>query len=695
MNMSVGLDIQGFTKSEDGGPLKAQMKADGVDPSVIVDALQAGVDAEKKVYEDRIVTTDKKKNALAELQLGLMEYQDKLKFMQGASAVEDQRGVFGFTKPTYGFLDGNKGSTYFTVTSDATAQPKHVDISIEKIAQRDGIKGAAKFADTEAVSGLTGTLTFPHKDGKSDAIIITLDGTETASQVSAKVNAFQDQIGVRATLIPSGNEYVLSFDALDFSKPIGFDAAITGGDTTLLPTSRSFETAATPIPDTSSSLGIQGTIIFPHKDGTSADITLTFDGTESSTTVINRINAESGDTNVEAILVGNPGSEQIRFQTLDHSAPPIFTKNITNNAALMPEPPTLTKTDLQAVVTFQGETSRHDTNALKMPDMTLNLLQQTQNTGDAAKSISIDLDYSREDIAAQTQEWIESYNALKDVVTKYSSMDINALDLSAEEKEDFKLGLLRTNAAMQDVDRFVETSIKKTVGGKNLVSFGIKPENGKLEVNMSTFKTALDNDFNSVRDFFAYSETSSNPLLSTTAHPSYIPTEFSTAGVDIEISRAADGTYSAVLRYNGDGGTGLVLDVTSTDDKFLTLEAPKASEGVTESLAKGFTFFYNGILANDTSLSSTMSFSQGLADEGIGYIKGVTDPDKGIFKFQNDALDGEVKSTTDRITRIEELGKRRIEREEKRLVQAMMVAQQLASMTKSIERTMDIEYGKN
>ncbi len=566
--------VSNIMRDEKTGAVKAGVSVAGFDTGKVIEAVQKGVEASLIKPQERLDITNERHEAVSEIELTLNKYLETLKDLRGSSIIAGESGVFGFTTPSYSFINGNAGSEYFTVMLNSGVDPTEVDISITKAAQRDAVKATTLVPDESTTAlGITGTLTFPHVDGISPDIVFTLDGTMTAKDIENLVDAQSDATGVNASLIPSGVGYKLSFDAKAFSTPVAFVKNITGGD-------------ATQIPATSVALA----------------------------------------------------------------------------------------TDLQADIIFRGEPSKHDTNTIILPDMTLTVLQQTQPTGDPTQTVTVGIAHSPLDITEKMSAWVESHNEVLDTIGKYTSLDLDSYDISEEEKGKIKVALLASNSAVQDIERFLSDSVAKNVAGTKASDFGLNIEKNRLSLDVKKLSEALSTDFSSVNNFFAYSEASTNPKISTTEHPATIPSDLTSNAMTVTISKDGGGVLSATFDYAGSTGAIAALNVVEdVTNGYITLE------GDPDSIYADFKIYYDTTLVNGQSVNTTMTLSQGIADEGVGFVKRTTGPG-GVLEKEHESFTKKIKDQEARIERLKEVGAKKLAQLERRLTAAIQMIQTILAV---------------
>lgn len=577
MVSSAETNVSNIMRDEKTGAVKTGLSVAGFDTGKVIEAVQKGVEASLVKPQDHLEIINKRHEAVSEIELALNKHLESMKDLRGSSTIAGESGVFGFTTPSYSFINGSAGSEYFTVMLNSGVDPTEVDISITKAAERDAVKATTLAADKSTTPlGVDATLTFPHVDGVSADIVFTIDNTMTAQDIENIVDAQSDATGVNASLIPSGAGYKISFDAKAFSTPVTFVKNVTLGDTNFLP-------------DTSATLA----------------------------------------------------------------------------------------TDLQADIIFRGEASKHNTNTIILPDMTLTVLQQTQPTGDPTQTVNVGISHSPLDITEKMSAWVDSHNEVLDTIGKYTSLDLDSFDISKEEKDKIEIALLASNSTVQDIERFLSDSVAKTIAGTKASDFGLNVEKNRLSLDVKKLSEALSTDFNSVNNFFAYNETSTNPKISSTAHPATIPSELKDNAMTVTISKDGGGVLSATFDYAGSTGSIAALNIVE-DGGYITLE------GDPDSIYADFKIFYDTTLSNGESVSTTMTLSQGIADEGVGYVKRTTGTG-GILEKEHEGFNKKIKDQEERIDRLKESGAKKMAALERRLAAAIQMIQTILAVGNQVK----------
>ncbi len=673
--------ITNIARDEKTGTIKADIKAGGFDAGALRDAVIAGIEAQEIPIKERLEVTEKRQEAMAEIQLAFMAHHESLKDLRGSSIVVTENGVFGYTKAVLGTHKSNPTSEYFSVMVDPGIEPQNLDVAILKKADRDGVQAATGAVDQSTTAlGVIGTLTFKHIDGTSPDIVFTFDGTEKAADIKGKINAQSAYTGVMATLIPSGSTFVLSLDSKSFSTPVTYIKNITGGDATLIPEPRNTITAATAHADSTVDMGQTGDLIFKHIDGVSADIVINLNG-KSANTIVADITAQNALTNVTATVVGN----KIVFDALDGKTPPTYTHTIVGDPTLFPTSSTKTISDLQAEMMVQGLKSKHNDNTVKMMGMTFLLFQETQSDPNVPEAASISIEYSPSDAAEKIEAWADTHNALLDIIDKYTTTDIDLLDLTQEEKENLQIALLASNATVKEIERFVTTAVQKKIGGTNTADFGVSVDKGRIIIDAKKMNETLLNDIEKVKNFFGFSETSTDPKFSTSSHPTNIQPELISNNVTVVLSKDGAGVLTATFDYVGSTGPVAAVNIVEGTG-YISLEGDPNS-----NYYKDFKIFYSGTLSNGQSATTTMVFIQGIADQGIGYIDSAIAED-GTFDKQKEAYDDTIKNQQEKINRIQKSGAKTIEALEKKLAAAIEAIQLILSISNQVQTMERMAY---
>ncbi len=643
------------------GRLKMSTKVGSLNSAPMIEAEQIAGDERLKPHKDKIDIKNKEAAALAELKKSTESFQKSLLYLQ--NGVTGQEGIFDYVEPTYSGLNNQSASTYFSIEAKLGAHEQTFDLNIVKLAELDSEKGAVNFTDLENPAGFIGAVTFNNVKETEPPIEIIFDGTETPQGIVNKFNNVQNDIGVWAKLTPGGT---LSITSLTLATPIAFDAIITSGNGNFLPESRTRVSAGTVVPDANiTPLSVVGSLTFKDLIQGNPDKIVSFNGAETATDIIDAINLETNNTGIFATLENN----KIVFTSTDNKSPPEFKSTLTSNENLIPETSTHTVQSKQAAFEYDGEliySSRND-EISTIPDIDkLTLHAPTPNT------IGITLKLSDEKRVEAMEDFITEFNAMKTITHKYTTMDIDSLDMTDEEKKEFKTALLRRNQSTTEMQTILTGMTTKMVNGMSLSRMGIIPgKGGMLELDTPTFLTALHNNPLGVKAFFGYGETSSDALLSTSIHPNRIPSVLIEKDIFIDIYKGLDGIYVATLDYDGNTEAPIILEVTEEAGRFLNLKAPE------NSIIEGFTFFYGKTLGDGEVITTgIMQFTQGIAEININKIRSALG-ENGTFDKSLKLIDHTKVDLETRIERIDKLNAKKKSQLEEEIRFKTMIIQQI------------------
>jgi flagellar capping protein FliD len=336
-------------------------------------------------------------------------------------------------------------------------------------------------------------------------------------------------------------------------------------------------------------------------------------------------------------------------------------------------------------VQINGESSQYDTNspALKTMGFTLTAFEATQATGDPAAPASVKFVYNNLEISTRIQDWVQARNDLTKVIDKYASMDIDSLNLTPEEKKDFQLGLLAHNSALMELDRHIGFSLQKSVGVITAATLGMTSEDGLLVVNAKTLNEKILNDFEGVKKFFTYNETSTNPKFQTTTHPESILTDIITSPLNITVYNAG-GTLGAFFQIQGQAGLIQAGEITQVGNTLQIKADPN-------STLNGFTFFYDGTLADGAQATTSMQFSQGIGDTSIEFFERAFG-EKGLFSQSSSTFEKEIKLQQEKIDRIEKSGQHKLQMLEQRLEAAVKAIAAITSIINQVRAMNQMQY---
>ncbi len=316
--------------------------------------------------------------------------------------------------------------------------------------------------------------------------LLTTLTTDTTSLSKSIVNSLSSSAcGARSATITSTGD-VSASSAVSMAISNG---AATGDHTlTVTQIATAHKVIGTAVADKSADLGLTGTFSIGLEGGTSADISVTSGMTLED--LVDTINAQTSTTNVQAsiIQISSNQYEMILSATKDNAD--ITTSVVSGDDVLT----TLGVTDssgaftdvLQesqpAIFSVDGITLTRDTNNITdvLSGVSFSLLQSTPS-GSTVK-ISIDVDTSS--IQTALQQFVTSYNAVRDYVTTQQTLSSSGTaDTSA---------VLFGDGTMRSVTTQMEQVLNSIVGDLSMSDLGLSfSDTNDLVLDTSTLATTL------------------------------------------------------------------------------------------------------------------------------------------------------------------------------------------------------------
>ncbi|MDG1286029.1 MAG: flagellar filament capping protein FliD [Rickettsiales bacterium] len=188
-----------------------------------IEALVGGLTDIKRLpavqLETQLETNALRQTAFGELRTIISNYSDAANLLRNPPGVNNaEANIFEYRNSNLSTNDGTDASTYLSVTAAPGAALSSYDITVDSVASYS-TKTTETFAladlDTVAVGGglpfNAGTLTLGPNE-----IDITIDAGDTLAQILTKINAVEDDSGVRATALQvSDGNYRLQFKTIE------------------------------------------------------------------------------------------------------------------------------------------------------------------------------------------------------------------------------------------------------------------------------------------------------------------------------------------------------------------------------------------------------------------------------------------------------------------------------------------------
>lgn len=351
--------------------------------------------------------------------------------------------------------------------------------------------------------------------------LLTTLTTDTTSLSKSIVNSLSSSAyGARSATITSTGD-VSASSAVSMAISNG---AATGDHTlTVTQIATAHKVIGTAVADKSADLGLTGTFSIGLEGGTGADISVTSGMTLED--LVDTINAQTSTTNVQAsiIQISSNQYEMILSATKDNAD--ITTGVVSGDDVLT----TLGVTDgsgaftdvLQesqpAIFSVDGITLTRDTNNITdvLSGVSFSLLQSTPS-GSTVK-ISVDVDTSS--IQTTLEQFVTSYNAVRDYVTSQQTLSSSGTaDSSA---------VLFGDGTMRSVMTQMEQVLNSIVGDLSMSDLGLSfSDTNDLVLDTSALATTLADNLDGVIALLATRTTSSSAALAVVNTSSSPPSSF-------------------------------------------------------------------------------------------------------------------------------------------------------------------------
>jgi len=413
--------------------------------------------------------------------------------------------------------------------------------------------------------------------------LLTTLTTDTTSLSKSIVNSLSSSAyGARSATITSTGD-VSASSAVSMAISNG---AATGDHTlTVTQIATAHKVIGTAVADKSADLGLTGTFSIGLEGGTSADISVTSGMTLED--LVDTINAQTSTTNVQAsiIQISSNQYEMILSATKDNAD--ITTSVVSGDDVLT----TLGVTDssgaftdvLQesqpAIFSVDGITLTRDTNNITdvLSGVSFSLLQSTPS-GSTVK-ISIDVDTSS--IQTALQQFVTSYNAVRDYVTTQQTLSSSGTaDTSA---------VLFGDGTMRSVTTQMEQVLNSIVGDLSTSDLGLSfSDTNDLVLDTSTLATTLADNIDGVIALLATKTTSSSAALAVVNTSSSPPSSFV---MDIAVDSSG------------------ALSVSVGGDSSLFTVSGRTIIGKAGTIYSGMAFSYSSTSSASVTITSTIGIA--------------------------------------------------------------------------------------
>lgn len=228
-----------YTFVADKGTVKAKATFGGMNTQKVLEAYDSAIELKLKTPQEKLDLLEKRKDAMAGIKTKAEEYLKAVSDLRGKSYLASQSGIFGYTAAEITGFDNTEGRDYVTVTVDPGVSPAEFDFQVLALAKRDSVMASTAVTSKTDPLSWTGSLSFPHVDGVSPAVSVTVTAGMSMQDLRNTLNAYTASTGVEAELIPSGSSWKLGLQSTKYAAPLTFtnSLVVPGGDETKFPAS--------------------------------------------------------------------------------------------------------------------------------------------------------------------------------------------------------------------------------------------------------------------------------------------------------------------------------------------------------------------------------------------------------------------------------------------------------------------------
>ncbi|KZD25123.1 flagellar filament capping protein FliD [Tardiphaga robiniae] len=351
--------------------------------------------------------------------------------------------------------------------------------------------------------------------------LLTTLTTDTTSLSKSIVNSLSSSAyGARSATITSTGD-VSASSAVSMAISNG---AATGDHTlTVTQIATAHKVIGTAVADKSADLGLAGIFSIGLEGGTSADISITSGMTLED--LVDTINAQTSTTNVQAsiIQISSNQYEMILSATEDNANittsvvsgdDALTTLGVTNSSGAFTD---VLQEPQPAIFSVDGITLTRDTNNVTdvLSGVSFSLLQSTPS----GSTVNISIEADTSSIQTVLQQFVTSYNAVRDYVTSQQTLSSSGTaDSSA---------VLFGDSTMRSVMTQMEQVLNSIIGDLSMTDLGLSfSDTNDLVLDTSTLATTLADNLDGVIALLATKTTSSSGALAVVNTSSSPPSSF-------------------------------------------------------------------------------------------------------------------------------------------------------------------------
>lgn len=564
--------------------------------------------------QERLQTLNTKKSAWSNINSQLETFKSTLEGMDSLGEIAKKTAT-------------SDSPSEVSVSAGEDASIGTYDIKVSQLANGHKMISESFSSTSDTVFSSNGTFTVQGKSGTPVSIDVTT--STNLSDLKRLINA-DSNADVTASIMNDGSGYRLILT----SKETGADSDITLGGTATISTE--FRDIA--IGDSVADSGNTGTSTMTTfgETYTGSDDNYTFTVTSSggtNTVGTDNITVQVTDSDSNVVATLNFDNTYAGAQTTVVNGMEItFSVGDTLQVGDAFTVNTTQPTARDAMIEVENIFITKDSNTVDdvIEGVTLNLNDVT----DAGEYVNITIDNDISGVKGLISDFINEYNKSVDIVKDLRQWD-----------EELKTGgPLFGDSASNSLLNGMMTLLSKEHGGlddtqyfKTLSQVGLELKNdGKIELDSSTFEDALETNYDEVIRLFAFDY------------------EFTGTDKDKFIYRrktndTVGGEYDISVTVSGGAITAATIDgvAAKIDGDFLTME-----DGSTEGL------MIEVDTSADGSFTSQIRVSNGKNVEMINYLNDFTktsviDEDKGKIQFEKESIDSTIENLNDQIAALE------------------------------------------
>lgn len=389
-------------------------------------------------------------------------------------------------------------------------------------------------------------------------------------------------------------------------------------------------------------------------------------GTMSLNDIATLINIQTSVADVSAVVVQVTSTDyRLSLQSTALATPITIVDGTTGPAVgQMPAASGKTINDLNAQFIFNNIPMTRTTNSISdiVNGLTLVLKQKEVGT-----TVTVDLAPDTVSITAAINDWVTSINTVMDEVNK------NRMSFGDNPQVPDDAPLLNTNI-IRAIDALIRESLPQRVTGLGTNSYTYLEEIGlnidsitsKITIDLQVLDQAMKTNPRAIEKLFDFQSTISNSSFLMPEHPGSVNNDLiedssgNALSTTVTVSKDGSGNLSATVTVSGGVYSGQTYTIPAsaiqTRGDVISFTGDGISNPPVNNPFSGFEFLYVGIsnIANGASDSSTIQYTQGIADRLSSGLAELLDDTSGDFIIQKDDFTNQITRLDDAITKIQE-----------------------------------------